>query len=47
MGEERLGGRSGRPLSQGTLLTLGGYWAGAYLGKADWSPGLGPWVLNQ
>lgn len=46
-GEERLGASNGRPLSQNTALTAGTYWAGAYLGQADWSPGLGPWVLNQ
>lgn len=47
MDEERLGGRSRRPLAQNTVPAAGTGWAGAYLGKADWSPRLGPWVLNQ
>ena len=47
MGEERLGDRSTRPFSQITVPTLGSDWAEAYLGQANWSPGLGPWVFNQ
>lgn len=30
-----------------TVPTPGSDWAGAYLGQTHWSPGLGPWVLNQ
>lgn len=46
MGEERPGGRSGGRFPR-PGPTLGSAWAGAHLGQADWSPGLGPRVLNQ
>lgn len=34
-------------LSPWTALSIGRGWAGAYLGQADRSPGLGPGVLDQ
>lgn len=36
-----------KAISQVTVPALGCAWARAYLGQADWSPRLGPWVFNQ